>query len=498
MRSVERSYLEQYPCMSEAVLMERVAHEMASYLEQWIRKQSQQGPILFVLGKGNNGADAAATASLLKERGYETVVCPLFSHGSPLLETHLQRYKELGGVVCKDVLENTLWRPNFLACVDGLLGTGSNNALRGSRESQEPQKTQDLVASWIEKINQNSFKGVFAVDLPSGLDGSGNNPSPRVVRATHTFAIGAMKLGYFLQDGWNAVGEIVPISLGLPPSLLDTTITCLEEKDLRIPSPERNQHKYQAGEVILLCGSMPEASSLAAHGAFRAGAGYVRVLSEGKRPPSLPIEAVCVEGTPRETWKTCWKTCWKTWTSRISNRGCVLFGSGWEHDSKVIPLLLDDLLNDLSTQSLALPLVVDGGAIGPYRYPPGTVLTPHWGEAQRLVPRQQQCQRECRQGLEACIEYAVNHGVHIVLKGATTWIISDQGKVQVSSFGMASMATAGMGDVLAGMVAAAKAKGDPIAPYVALHSRLASKASQQHGYGLMASDIIKDVLAGKL
>jgi ADP-dependent NAD(P)H-hydrate dehydratase / NAD(P)H-hydrate epimerase len=391
-----------------------------------------------VCGHGSNGGDGKVAARLLQVAGHVAD------------ETHedLDRY---------DVI------------VDALFGTG----FRG-----EPRPD---AADLIERMNA-SPASVVSVDLPSGVDASTGEVAGAAVHADLTVTFHAPKVGVVVAPGRFHAGRVVVADIGLedmPTSVRRATTSLLGE----VPRRSEGDTKYTSGSVLVVGGQpgMTSAACLTAMAALRADAGYVTL--------AVPQESVQVaEMLALEPVKLGWSDdhALPILIEAAKRASAIAIGPGLGR-SEARCALVGTLLCRIE-----LPAVVDADALfglGRLDRSQPTVLTPHSGELARLLSRDSAWVNAHR--LEAARMGAEQLGATVLLKGADTIIVSPDGGV-VSDLGPPSLATAGTGDVLTGVVASFLSKGleagTAAAAAAVAHGRAAALA--KHHAGLVASDLL--------
>lgn len=391
-----------------------------------------------VCGGGRNGGDGRIAARLLREAGREAV--------------------ETDAVEGCDVV------------VDALFGTGFRGAPR-------PE-----AAALIERINACGLP-VVAVDLPSGVDASTGEVAAAAVRATLTVTFQAGKVGLVVAPGRFHAGEVVVADIGLGSV---ETAARRATRDLlqRVPLRAAPDSKFTAGAVLVVGGAPGTSGApvLAAMAALRADAGYVTVAVPRACLPA--VEALALE--PVKLGFD-WNDAGETIMAGAQRADAVALGPGLGRSADA-HALVSRLL-----ELLELPVVVDADALFglqpvPRRHP--TVLTPHAGELARLLDRDPAWVDAHR--LEAARATAERYGAVVLLKGAGSIVQAPCGGAVVCDAGPPSLATAGTGDVLTGVVAAFLAKGlDPVTAAAAAataHGLAAAAVAQQAG--LIASDVV--------
>jgi ADP-dependent NAD(P)H-hydrate dehydratase / NAD(P)H-hydrate epimerase len=396
-----------------------------------------------VCGGGSNGGDGRVAARLLREAGHEA-----------------EETEDLDGY---DVV------------VDALFGTGFHG---------EPRPE---AAALIERINA-SGAPVLSVDLPSGVDASTGEIAGAAVDADLTVTFHALKVGLVVSPGRSRVGTVVVADIGLehvPTEQRRATPALLE----LVPRRHEGDTKYTAGAVLVVGGQpgMTGAASLTALAAFRADAGYVVLAVPAE---SLPV----VESLALEPVKIGWRdeVAADTIVQVKEKAGALALGPGLGRGEGRRALVRELL------ERIDVPAVVDADALfelEPFERAAATVLTPHAGEIARLLGTDSSWVGEHR--LEAARTAAERFGCVVLLKGQDTIVAAPGKGAIVSDFGPPSLATAGTGDVLTGIVAAFLAKG--MEPQVAAaaaavaHGRAAELAP--HRVGLVAGDLLEAIPA---
>jgi NAD(P)H-hydrate epimerase len=395
--------------------------------------------VVVVAGKGNNGADGRSAARRLVRRGARVAVFE--AAGAP------------------PVL------PPADLVVDAAYGTG----FRGSYQAPDPGGAP-----------------VLAVDIPSGVDGLTGAACAGAVRADATVTFAALKPGLLQGDGPDRAGRVEVADIGLDARWA-AHAHLVERADVAawLPARPREAHKYWAA-VAVVAGSpgMTGAALLAARGALRAGSGYVRLAPPGVPPADLPPGEHVVVPVPAAGWAA---AVLDGLDRRF--RACVVgpgLGRGDGVAAEVRALVA----------RAPVPVVVDGDglvALGERPAVPGAVLTPHDGEYARLMGAPPGDDR-----LAAARALAAATGAVVLLKGPLTVVAQPDGEVLLAAEGDARLATAGSGDVLAGVIGAFLAMGLPPA-------RAAAAAAVVHGAaahlgfrrGLVAGDL-PELLAATL
>ncbi len=418
-------------------LMERAA---AAVADQLVRRHPDARRVTAVCGGGSNGGDGRIAAELLARSGLEVTVVDAAAGG------------ELGS---PDVI------------VDALFGTG----FRG-----EPRPE---AASLIEAMNADGAP-IVAVDIPSGVDASSGEVASVAVRAQVTVTFHGRKVGVAVAPGRFHAGEVAVADIGLDQAETEHRLVTRDVLWL-VPRRGAGDNKYSSGSVLVVGGSpgLTGAVCLAAEAAFRADAGYVTVAAPRESLPVLEVRLLEAVKRPLEEVD-----------EAAERAGALALGPGLGRAPEA-QALVRRLLADLE-----LPAVVDADALfglepSPREAP--TVLTPHAGELGRLLGEGSAWVSAHR--LEAVQRAADLFGCVVLLKGADTLVGAPGEGVLVCAFGPPSLATAGTGDVLTGVVAAFLAKGlEPrlAAAAAAVAHGLAAAAVPEQA-GLIASDVIREL-----
>jgi ADP-dependent NAD(P)H-hydrate dehydratase / NAD(P)H-hydrate epimerase len=392
---------------------------------------------VLICGKGNNGADGRVAARLLAGRGVRvTVVAP--------------------GEV--DALGMS--GPPVDLVVDAAFGTGFRGAYDAPR-----------VAPGIP---------VLAVDIPSGVEGDTGRATGTVLPATATVTFVALKPGLVQGDGATLAGEVRVVDIGLPvgPHRVDV----VDDGDVADLVPDRDPggNKWVAA-VLVVAGSpgMTGAAALSARAAYRAGAGMVRLGVPGGDPDDLPAAEAVGITLPAVGWAD-------VALSAADRCHAVVVGPGLGRGAGV-----GAEVRSLVASS-PVPVVVDADGLfalgrldGVVATRSPVVLTPHDGEYARLCDSPPGPDR-----IAAARRLAAAAGMVALVKGPTTAVADPSGRVLLARSGTPSLATAGTGDVLSGVIGALLARGVPPLEAAALGAHLHGRAGALgHRSGLVAGDL---------
>ncbi len=469
--------------LGSAVLMETAGHRIA---EEMLRLAGDRPRVLVVAGPGQNGGDGLAAARHLLGQGAEVHVWLLADPGRlrGAAQTQWQRLKGSPDVAWTEAAGTPEGR--FDGAIDAMFGT----SLRGDLAGDALRAVRYLEATGLP---------VVSVDLPSGVHPDTGAIAGAAVRATRTVALGALKPGHLFWPGRDLCGETVLEPLGLMPAWLEhARVERIERLVPRDVPPTSGKGAY--GRTLVVAGSehYPGAAWLAARGAVRGGSGLTVLASVG---PVLEHAAAMSEVIVRPL---------QARASGAIDPSAMAFAMLHDATAVVIGPGLDRIDAQGRRAWLAVylglrrPLVLDADGLRPVqgrlevlRGRPGpTVLTPHAGEAGRLLGRT--VGEDAPSRLAAAREIAERSGAVVLLKGHPTFVASPWGRVGVIDGGGPELAAGGTGDVLSGAIGAQLAQGfaaRPAAERAAFaHAGAGSLLRQRMPRGGLASEIA-DLLA---
>lgn len=443
------------------------------------------GEIAVLCGKGNNGGDGLVAARHLDEAGHPVTVYLLSTEGlAPDARTNLERLPAGVTVEPADrVGAQGLGR--FAVAIDALLGTGF---------AGDPRES---VAGLIRALN-GSRTAVLACDLPSGVNGS-TGEAGLAVAARETVTFHGVKLGHLIAPGKRLSGEVTVVDIGIPADAPPGEYGTPGPATLaELPRRGADSNKFSSGRVTLVGGSrgLTGAVILAAEAAIRSGAGYATAVVPRSLEPIFEIRLteVMTGGVGGDADRLGPGTAGEI-LARCEGANAVVLGSGFGRDPGQA-----DLVREL-TAAIEAPLVLDadgltltGEDLAALRSRTGpTVLTPHPGEAGRLLGRSSAEVQEHR--LESAWRLSRETGAVVVLKGDDSIVTVDD-RLAVNRLAAPGLATAGTGDVLAGMIGGLLARGAE--PFLAAcaavygHARAGVEAAREAGStdGVIASDVI--------
>ena len=420
---------------TETELMERAGRALAEAVRLYIGPR----PTLILCGPGNNGGDGYIAARHLQDAGYPARVAAL---ADPAQDTAKWARGRWNGAV--EPFENCEAAPIVIDC---LFGTGLSRGL------------ETFVAKRLQSLVDRALIAV-ACDLPSGVASDDGALLSQVGTYDLTLTFGALKPAHRLMPAMGRMGRVVLADIGI-----EASNRWFEIGRPKLPPLDPAGHKYNRGLVHCLAGEMPGAIALAASAAARAGAGYVRV-STSRTIDGLPSSVVQTGGADMKD-------------ERI---GCILVGPGLGDVPQVLTLALTS----------TAPKVIDADGIGLIGEPErmhgqDAILTPHDGEFAKLFGGIEGSKPE------RALEAAKKSQSVIVYKGPDTLVAAPDGRLGFAPPAPAWLASAGTGDVLAGMIAAMRARGmdsfEAACAAVWLHGRAAEAA----GPAMIADDLVEAI-----
>ncbi|MCX5204795.1 NAD(P)H-hydrate dehydratase [Streptomyces sp. NBC_00237] len=443
-RAAEREAMARLP---EGALMQRAAAGLAAACADVLERRVYGARVVLLVGSGDNGGDTLYAGARLARRGAgvtAVLLAPERVHGGGLAALRAAGGRVLtgphdgaqgaveGDVVGRHGAHEVLARADLV--LDGIVGIGGRGGLR---EEAVP----------LVRAARDSGAVVVAVDLPSGVDADTGEVAGECVRADVTVTFGTYKPGLLVDPARSRAGVVRLVDIGLDLAGVPADVEALQHADVAalLPVPDAESDKYRRGVVGVVAGSAkyPGAAVLCVGGALRGGAGAVRYVGRGgdavlARHPEVLVHDRSPGGAGRvQSW---------------------VIGPG-----------LDDGVTGALDEVLAsdVPVLVDADALGALdpdavrgRGAP-TLLTPHAGEAARLLGV---AREEVEAGrLDAARRLAALYGATVLLKGSTTVVAGPPGgdhrPVRVNPTGTPWLATAGSGDVLAGLVGSLLAAG---------------------------------------
>jgi len=431
--------------------------------------------VVVLCGPGNNGGDGFVAARVLTQRGFRVRVALLGTVAQLAGDARRAAERWRGPVEEPAVLDLT----DAGVIVDALYGAGLTRDLDGAAKAL----VQRMAASG---------RPVVAVDLPSGLDGATGKVRGAAAPAKETVTFFRRKPGHLLEPGRSLCGRVRVADIGIPDEALAVIrpATFVNMPDLwrdAFPLPAAMGHKYDRGHAVVVSGGpwTCGAARLAARGALRAGAGLVTVACP---PDALALHAASYAALmPRPVEDA------PALAGLLSDRrlGTVVLGPGLGSGAATREKI-----------EIAAPgrrLVLDADALTSYAGVPwalaaiaartdGLIVTPHEGEFARMFRGDPQV-LEAPSKLARTRAAAVRLGAVVVLKGPDTVVAAPDGRAAIAENAPAWLATAGAGDVLAGIATGLLAQGMPTFDAACAAVWLHGQAARSAGPGLVADDL---------
>ena len=458
--------------------------------------ERRTGRAAIFCGKGNNGGDGYVLARLLSENGARPE-CFLLAKESEIkgdAATNLSWLRTLKIPV--HIIEKRQQIPNlgdYALVVDAIFGFGFSGEVKG------------IARDMINAIN--AFNGpVLAVDTPSGADMDTGLVGDSCVRATETVTFGLVKVGQMFHPCRQYLGKLVLHDLGFPPQAVEkenisTGLVDANWTARHLPPRRPDANKIDFGRVLVVAGSrgMTGAALLAAKAVLRAGAGMVAIAAPVSVFPVLASNFMetMVIALPETKAGSLSSEAFDALMERTETWADVLLvGPGMGRHRETASLIRKFV------SKAPKPAVLDADGLNAFqedsadlcKLPWPRILTPHWGELNRLWPVEQEPHGNRR--IEWLTDLARNVVRNtMILKGAPTLIAGQTGICQICAAGNSGMATAGTGDVLSGIIAGLLAQGVEALPAAAagvyLHGRAGDLAARDLSeYALIAGDLL--------
>ncbi|HEY88976.1 MAG TPA: NAD(P)H-hydrate dehydratase [Thermoflexia bacterium] len=492
--------------------------------------------VLVLVGPGNNGGDGLVAARYLAGAGAQ-VTAYLSRPRNPESDPVFKAAVEQGVVVHTHVdetegseLRRLLSRSQLL--IDALLGTGAKPPLRGNIaailrviQAALAQRRQRPLTS-LNRLQQQRPSTLFivAVDGPSGLDFDTGETDPLTLPAQITVTFAHPKPGHFRFPGAELTGELVVAEIGIPaevtPSPDGPALATPQLIRAWLPPRGNNAHKGTFGKALLVAGSVnyTGAAALAAQAAVCSGAGLVTLGTAGSLHASLvPLVPEVTYLLLPEVLGAITVDALATLRKPLEEYDALLVGPGLGQAPETVEFIKELCGHNLrkrrpgflSAEKIAEtrkrrqlpPLIVDADGLNilgaqpnwPELLPPKSILTPHPGEMARLTGLSVAEIQASR--WQVAREYAQKWGQVVVLKGAFTVVAAPDGRALLLPFANAGLASAGTGDVLAGVIVALRAQGleafEAAVTGAYLHALAGELARQEYGEaGMRASDVV--------
>lgn len=403
---------------------------------------------IFFCGKGNNGGDALVVARLLSQQEHSITVC--FISGSddlsPDAHKNFQLLKKLDADI--EILNwEDLSPDSYDYVVDGMLGTGLDSNVRTPYSDA------------IEWVNRQEAP-VFALDVPTGLHTDTGKIMGTAIQADYTLSFGALKTGFYLNEGFDTTGEVILCELSFPNKYKKPSAFLIDKQwvDLNSSSQKTREHKYDGGVLYIIAGSegLTGAGILASRSAWSTGLGAVILIT----PKGLleiyekQLEQVIKKpvGAKEDVF---FRESHLDSVLKIMNEkpGKILLGPGMGRDPDTIRFtqeLLAQYIGDTVIDADALFAISE---LDPIEKPDGAnwILTPHPGELRTLAKQEIESDHH---RLKTVKNIATDKNITILSKGMPGIVGTESGEAYITGYDTRSFSRAGFGDVLAGKVSA--------------------------------------------
>ncbi|MBC7264710.1 MAG: NAD(P)H-hydrate dehydratase [Chloroflexi bacterium] len=518
--------------LSYAQMMENAGRLAAQAIRE--RRRPEQGPVLVLVGPGNNGGDGLVCAHYLHESGYNVMVyvsvrkvrddddlSRVQADGIPLVWASDD--PGMGTLCCLLDKADTI--------VDALLGTGLTRPVEGILKeilrlvceyTSQARIKDGPLSRLVNPVIRAKKPYVVAIDLPSGLNSDTGAVDPVTPPADLTVTFAFPKVGLFLPPGVAYVGELVVADIGIPVDLaadVDLEVATAEEARTLLPARPRNANKGTFGKALIVAGSAnyTGAPYLAAAAATRVGAGLVTLAVPGAIYPVLAasIHEATFLVLPDDVGALA-PDAVKVLIEPMSRYQALLLGPGIGQEigtAELVWRLLGSERPDRKTRigfleskmaieiPASLPMVIDADALNILAQKKNwwkelrgsCLLTPHPGEMARLLRVETADVQADRIGIAR--HAAAEWGQVVLLKGACSVLASPEGHITILPFANPALATAGTGDILAGAIVGLLAQG--LGLYEAallgayLHGLAGEMARQDLGdAGVVAGDLL--------
>ncbi|MCP5174769.1 MAG: NAD(P)H-hydrate dehydratase [Moraxellaceae bacterium] len=423
--------------------------------------------IVVLCGAGNNGGDGYVVACLAQQAGYQVQV--FYSAEPKTVDAQIMYNKAQALAVNMQVWQGRTIQADVI--VDALFGIGLNAAIIGI--------SKDMIAA----ANDNGVP-IIAIDVPSGINADTGAVMTIAIQAQVTVCFIAYKLGLLTGAGSQFAGKVIIQTLGIPQKYytLPNLANYYLQQQLTFPQRAKNSHKGDFGHVLVIGGDegMGGAAMMTAEATLRAGAGRVTVATHPNHV--APLLARCPEVMAQGILHP------EQLQPLLANATVIVIGMGLGRQAWGQRLWL-------AVKDCTLPMIVDADALYWLAQQPqqkaNWVLTPHAGEAGRLLQRTSDMIENDR--LTSVQQLQQKYGGVALLKGAGS-LIAGAELVNLCPYGNAGMATAGMGDTLAGIMAGLVAQFglnvDIVTKAVVAHALAGDMAAQSGQRGLLATDLL--------
>ena len=471
-------------------LMEKAGEAVADAAARLLQPSQR---VLVLCGPGNNGGDGWVAARLLRQRGWPVTLASMVDATALKGDAAQAAQRHEGRVVS---LAHLLERGDealegFDLVIDALFGAGLDRPLQGEAAA---------IAALVNTARRHGRLRVLAVDVPSGLHGDTGRPPQGglAIAADATITFFRRKPAHLLLPGRDLCGKVEVADIGIPATVLEEIAPAAWENAPALwrdalPCPDAASHKYVRGSLVVLSGDALHggAARLAAMAALRTGAGVVSLA--GSREALLMQAAHLTEVMLDEADDA--PALLEVLKRKRADAVIIGPAAGVNERTREMTLAVLQRIR-------RLPVVLDADVFSVFADAPellfeaiagrrgAVVMTPHEGEFARLFPDLAFDRDSLKSKLQRAKEAAQRAGCHLLLKGADTIVAAPDGETAlIEAGGPPWLATAGSGDVLAGIIGALLAQGMDALQATAAAAWLHARAAQRIGPALIASDL---------
>jgi len=450
--------------------------------------------VAVICGKGNNGGDGYAAARMLQKAGINVdcfSVCDtkdLNGEASVAFKDYIELKNGIVRIITNEQLPDF---NNYSLIIDAMLGIGAKGEPRG------------LYANVIKAVND-SKTSVLAVDTPSGLDCDNGKCTSICIKADCTVAAGFYKMGQFFYPGRANVGKLQIADLGYPEDIAEEQSVGIFLPDNNcfnriLPARKENGSKIDHGLAFLLCGSrgMSGAAALTSISALRSGCGMVHLAVPESLVDTLAVKVTepVLHPLAETASGACAASALHEILSLCERMDALCVGSGLSRDPQTASLVRE-LIGKTDK-----PAVIDADGLNAFaghlpelsEHKGEIVITPHMGEWKRLFGELPDEPLDRINKLKDC---AAQFNINILLKGSPSLAVNEKGTTVILPFGNSSLAKAGTGDVLSGIIVSLIAQGCSCFEAAILGAFLHGEAGRLAGtdlteYSVLASDLMR-------
>jgi len=498
MKEIDKTTITEYK-IDDSLLMENAG--ILSSLEIGKKYPPPQKVAIFI-GSGNNGGDGLVIARHLFLKNYDVTIFYIGNSqkSTPNNKKNLLRCKKLN-IPIKKINENTNLLnlahelKSYEIIIDAMLGIGLNKPLEG------------FYLEIINLLNSINIPAKIAIDIPTGISGNTGEIKTNAFKSHLTITFGLPEIGHILSPARFFCGELIVKNIGFPLELLNDKkfqVNLITKNFVQKTLPERIKyfHKYNFGNVVIFAGSKGKSGAgiLASNATLKSGAGIVTSIVPEEINSIMETNLIEVMTYPINLSSS--QKAFEKSKKLFEKSDVILVGCGISTEKNVADFLLkiislknkifvldDDALNILSNHLSLL-----NNSENTY------ILTPHIGEMSRLAKTSKE--EILKNPIEVSLKFTKTYNVILVLKSCETIITSPTGEVYINIYGNEGMATAGSGDVLAGIIAGIVAQNikqkksifNSTVSAVYIHSIAGRIAMEKQGsFSLTAMDLIKNL-----